>query len=285
MSTANSPRVWLITGCSSGFGYELVHALLQRGEKVIATARNINKIEELKTAGAHILQLDVTSSLPQLKDIATEAIKAYGRVDVLVNNAGYVSQGAIEEVSPEETFRQFNTNVFGLMNVTRAFLPHMRERKSGCIVNIGSIGGWRGMAGCGLYCATKFALEGISESLRDEVKHLGIDVILIEPGYFRTSLLHPNDNLSSATSIPDYDPSCARTRQLLSAANNKQAGDPKKGAQRIIDVVTRSGTCANRDIPVRLALGTDAIGAIGDKCKESLNLVQEWKDVTASTDF
>src|SRR5271169_664807 len=148
-------RVWLVTGANSGFGAEFVHQILARGDKVIATGRNPAKLAVLSDTKAHLLKLDVTSPLQELQAIAKEAASVYGRIDVLVNNAGYIEMGTIEETTPERTFQQFNTNVFGLLNVTRAVLPYMRERRSGAVVNIGSIGGWGGIAGAGLYCATK----------------------------------------------------------------------------------------------------------------------------------
>jgi NAD(P)-dependent dehydrogenase (short-subunit alcohol dehydrogenase family) len=184
---------------------------------------------------------------------------------------------------PEETYQQFNTNVFGLLNVTRAFLPHMRARKSGVIVNIGSIGGWGGTAGAGLYCATKFALEGITESLRNEVAHLGIKVTIIEPGYFRTQLLKPG-NTQASNSIEDYAASVGPVRKLLEAYNGKQPGDPKKAAEIIVDIVTQSGTAKGREIPVRVALGTDAYGYIKGVLEQSSKDLEEWKDITVTTD-
>ncbi|KAK9764045.1 hypothetical protein K7432_008806 [Basidiobolus ranarum] len=279
-----TPRVWLITGCSSGFGRELVQAALNHGDKVIATARNPAKIEDLVQLGAHTLELDVTSSPSELRQRIEEAIKVYGKIDVLVNNAAYVLQGGIEEASSEETFDQFNTNVFGLLNVTRAVLPEMRSRKSGTIVNIGSIGGWRGTPGVGLYCATKFALAGISEALQAETKHLGIDVMLVEPGYFRTSLLRGGNSTSASAHITDYDESIGPIRKALSDINNKQPGDPKKGAQVIIDVVTQSGAAKGRGIPVRLALGSDAPVEIENKCNSTLEQLELWREISSSTD-
>lgn len=179
----------------------------------------------------------------------------------------------------------------------------MRQRKSGTIVIIGSVAGRIGFAGAGLYCSSKFAVEGmtttcyfcsyltlpstsgIAEALRAETKHLGIDVTIVEPGYFRTSLLSPGDNLASATPIPDYEAAVGPARKLMEFAHGKQPGDPKKGAQRIIDVVTKSGLAEGKEIPERIALGSDAYKYIKEKLQETLKNLEEWKDVTESTDF
>ncbi|KAG8992315.1 hypothetical protein FRB93_002421 [Tulasnella sp. JGI-2019a] len=153
--------IWLITGTSTGIGKELCFAALQRSDKVIATARNVDKIDPtLREKGAKVFQLDIIDSLENLKKIANEAITIYGRIDVLVNNTGYIALGSIEEETPESTFQQYNVGVFGPLNVVRAFLPSMRERKSGTLIFFGSQGGWTGLPGCRLYCGTKSAIRG-----------------------------------------------------------------------------------------------------------------------------
>ncbi|KAJ3284265.1 hypothetical protein HK104_010024 [Borealophlyctis nickersoniae] len=280
----SSPRVWLITGCSSGFGRELVTAALAKGDKVIATARSTSKIADLVEVGAATLRLDVTDSAEEIQKVVAEAINVYGHIDILVNNAGFLVEGAIEETSPTELYTLFNTNVFGLCTVTTAILPHMRARKSGVIANMGSIGGWNGTPVAGPYCATKFALEGLTEALRAEVAHLGIDVCLIEPGYFRTDLLRPGNRLFTQARIQDYDPAVESVRAALNEYNGKQPGDPVKGAKVIVDVLTKSGAAAGREIPVRLPLGSDALVHIKKKCDDTVALLEEWRDVIASTD-
>lgn len=189
-STAGS-RVWFITGSSSGFGLLLAKEVLRRGERVIATARDASKLDELLTAypdTARTISLDVTKPA-EIEAVGQKAIAAFGQVDVLVNNAGYGVNGAIEEVSEEEFEPMFQTNIYGLIRTTRAFLPHMRERRSGHIFNLSSIGGLIGGAGWGFYNTTKFAVEGFSEALAAELKPLGISVTIIEPGPFRTDFL------------------------------------------------------------------------------------------------
>jgi len=198
--------VWLVTGTSSGFGLQIATAALAKGDKVIATSRSLVNLAPLKEAGAHVLELDVTSPLPVLEGIAKKSVEIYGRIDVLVNNAGYIAVGAVEESTPEETLAQFNTNVFGALNVTRAFLPYMREKKTGTIAFIGSLGGWRGCPIFPLYAGTKYAIRGISESLHEEIAPLGLRSICFEPGYFRTNFLQEGHRGSYESRIADYKP-------------------------------------------------------------------------------
>lgn len=155
-----APLVWLITGCSSGFGQQFVHSILARGDKVIATARTLSRIAHLEQLGASTLQLDITSSQSSIDATIAKAISIYGRVDVLVNNAAFIQIGTLEDLQYEDWVKQFDTNVFGTIKVTKAVLPHFRERKSGCMVFISSLSGWVGHDACGAYAGSKFALEG-----------------------------------------------------------------------------------------------------------------------------
>jgi NAD(P)-dependent dehydrogenase (short-subunit alcohol dehydrogenase family) len=274
-------RVWLITGANSGFGTEFVHQILARGDKVIATGRNPNKLAVLANTKAHLLKLDVTSPLIELQQIAKEAVNVYGRIDVLVNNAGYIEMGTIEESTPEATFQQFNTNVFGLLNVTRAVLPYMRERRSGAIVNIGSVGGWRGFAGSGLYCASKFTVTGLSEALKEEVKPFGIEVHCIEPGYFATSLLTASNlSLNKNASIKDYEPLNKSLEEAFQTTSGNQPGDPVKGVRRMIEAVTHTGYAEGKEVPVRVVLGKDAYEISGRILERMQKERQEWKEWT-----
>jgi len=288
MSTpASSSLVWLITGTSSGFGRHLALALLARGEKVIATARasSLARLQDLRDAGADTLELDVTSPLETLKDIADKAVAIHGRIDVVVNNAGYIAFGALEENTPEETYNQFNTNVFGPLNVSRAVLPHMRARKSGTIIFIGSIGGWRGGASFGLYIGTKHAIRGLAESLSMEVTPLGLRVLNIEPGYFRTEFLTPNHRAPMTGRISDYNAITSQGDAGLSGYNGKQPGDPEKFVKVMIDLVKSEGAAEGREVPVSLPLGSDALKVIGETCESTVKVLTGWKDVITSTDF
>jgi NADP-dependent 3-hydroxy acid dehydrogenase YdfG len=274
-------RVWLITGANSGFGTEFVHQILARGDKVIATGRNPNKLAVLANTEAHLLKLDVTFPLSELQQIVKEAVNVYGRIDVLVNNAGYIEMGTIEESTPESTFQQFNTNVFGLLNVTRAVLPYMRERRSGAIVNIGSAGGWQGYAGSGLYCATKFTVTGLSEALKEEVKPFGIEVHCIEPGYFATSLLTASNlSLNKNASIKDYEPLNKSLEEAFQTTSGNQPGDPVKGVRRMIEAVTHTGYAEDKEVPVRVVLGKDAYEISGRILERMQKERQEWKEWT-----
>ncbi|KAJ9316669.1 hypothetical protein DTO271D3_3176 [Paecilomyces variotii] len=279
-----SPRVWFITGCSTGFGRELVLQALKRGDKVIATARNVSKLPDLEAEGAKILPLDVTADLGSLKQSAATAYAVYDRIDILVNNAGYLCSGSIEETSPEETYSQFNANVFGLLNVNRAFLPYLRAQKSGVIANFSSIGAWTGPAGVGIYCASKWAVAGISEAMSSELAEFGIRTISIEPGFFRSKLLDGGNRSVIQNYIADYDGTAARKgMQMLEALDQKQPGDIAKGCKVIIDVLTQCSTAAGKDIPIRLALGADSYELIRAKCQETITLLDGWKDISTPT--
>ncbi|GJJ15055.1 hypothetical protein Clacol_009330 [Clathrus columnatus] len=282
-----SPKqlVWLITGTSTGIGRELALEGLNRGEKVIATARNVSKIDDLKQAGADILRLDVTESLENLHGTIKQAVEIHGRIDVLVNNAGYIEVGALEESTPEESFQQFNTNIFGALNVTRAVLPYMRAQKSGTIVWFGSIGGWRGSPNCGLYIATKFATRGLAESLQLEVGHLGLRNLCFEPGYFRTSFLADGHRQPYNPRISDYNEITQRAHNALEAYNGKQPGDPKKLASVVLDVVRKEGVAEGRDIPVSLPLGSDCFEGVRSTLEKTTKVLNEWEDVIKGTDF
>jgi len=282
--------VWLITGTSSGFGNELARSLLGRGEKVIATGRKLAALEGLKAEGADTLELDVTSPLDILKVIADKAVGLHGRVDVVVNNAGYVEIGALEELTPEETLKQFNTNVFGGLNVARAFLPHLRKERSGTIVWIGSVGGWRSPAASGLYCATKHAVRAIASSMDEEISPLGLRSIYLEPGYFRTSFLQEGNRSSYTPRIQDYDPFIAQRYSHFQNISGKQPGDPKKLVELMIDYVRKEGVFktedpARPDYPQGLPVGTDAYNIIKTTLEQQLVLMEKWKDVTCSTDL
>ncbi|CEG46607.1 3-oxoacyl-(acyl-carrier-protein) reductase [Plasmopara halstedii] len=283
------PKVWLVTACSSGFDKEIVLAALARGDHVIATARDPTKLHDVIAQGAFPLALDVTASETELSKVIDKALSIYGTIDILVNNAAFLLGGAIEECTEEEAYSQFNTNVFGVMRMLRAVLPHMREKRSGVIANIGSASGWFGLKGMGVYGSTKFALAGLTLALQAELEPFGIDVTIIEPGSFRTAMLGKGF-VAMKTSIPDYlpltKPMHARIKNVsLKIPEAMQPGDPAKGAQVIVEMLTKSGRCLNKTIPRRLLLGKDAV-AIGKKVLvESIHEFDEWAEIAASTDF
>ncbi|KAI1080025.1 NAD(P)-binding protein [Whalleya microplaca] len=275
--------VWLVTGCSSGFGELFVRQILSRGDLVIATGRQLQRIKHLEQAGAAILELDVTHSQQSLATIITKAIAIYGRLDVLVNNAAYIAAGACEDIDYEQILAQFETNVFGVLKVTRAALPHMRERRTGTLVFIGSRSGWWGDPYVGPYTASKFALEGLVECLSRETESFGIRTLLIEPGRFRTMILSPENLQIVQSSIPDYVQASKTFATGLAQEDRTQPGDTHRAVKIIVDLVRGEGCAEGKDLPFRLPLGTDCYDTIKEKCEETLHLLEEWKGIINST--
>jgi NAD(P)-dependent dehydrogenase (short-subunit alcohol dehydrogenase family) len=268
-------KTWFITGASRGFGALIMEAALAT-DVVVATARDPSSIADhprlLK------LPLDVTNEA-QARDATATAIEKFGAIDVLVNNAGYGLLGAVEEANAIEVERVFATNVFGLLNVTRAVLPYLRSRRSGHIINMSSIGGYASPPGWGVYCATTFAVEGISEALSIELAPLGIHATVVEPGYFRTDFLSAQSLSRTAVRIDDYSGTVGEMRTFAAAVNNQQPGDPQRLAQAIVQLA------AARSPPTRLALGSDTVARIKEKHRDVERELDLWRQVSLSTDF
>lgn len=278
-------KVWLITGCSSGFGQEIALAALARGDTVVATARDPKKLADLAAKGALVERLDVTDTDENLAAAVDDILsKTGGKLDILVNSAGYILSGGVEECSREDVQATFNTNVFGQLNVLRAVLPVMRKQRSGVVANMGSIGGWYGTLGAGLYCATKSCAAMISESLRLEVEHLGIKVVCVEPGYFRTNFLAPGHRLRAERVIDDLKQSVDGTISALDAYDRQQPGDPVKGAALIVEALTGTGRAAGRELPPRLSVGRDAYEIVSGKIEGNKAILESWKDLSTTTD-
>jgi NAD(P)-dependent dehydrogenase (short-subunit alcohol dehydrogenase family) len=279
-SDTNTSRVWFITGSSTGFGRVLAEILLKRGERVAVTARNPDQIEDLvvgyKDTGL-ALALDVNQP-KQITAAVAGAEKFFGRIDVLVNNAGYGYLASVEEGEDAEVRAMFETNLFGLLAVTKAVLPGMRARRTGHIVNISSIGGLVANPSTGYYSATKFALEALSESLAKEVEPLGIRVTAIEPGPFRTDWAGRSLKVAKA-SIPDYvDTAGARSRQIAERSG-KQPGDPVRASEAIITIV-------EADQPPRnLFLGNIAVDMAREKLAYLSKSIDQWQALSLGTDF
>jgi NAD(P)-dependent dehydrogenase (short-subunit alcohol dehydrogenase family) len=272
--------VWFITGTSQGFGHELVRAALQKGHSVIATSRTPQKVaDEFKEAKDRLLAVSLDLRDPaQIDSTVQTVIDRFGRIDVLVNNAGHGLLGAVEEASDEEIANVYETNVFGLIRVTRAILPHLRKQQSGHIVNLSSIGGLVGLAGWGIYNSTKFAIEGLSEALALEVAPLGIRVTIVEPGPFRTDFL--GHSLTEAKKIiPDYEQTAGKTRVGAVERHGKQPGDPAAAAEAIIKVVL------SEKPPLHLLLGSMAYELANKKLEELHSEFNSWRDETLSSDF
>lgn len=190
------------------------------------------------------------------------------------------------KISPKEDFDTFNTNVFGTLNVSKAFLPYIRATTGHRVIaNFGSIGSWRGGAGYALYCGTKWACSGISEGMRADLAPLGIDVTVVEPGYFRTGFLNPTAQVTSEKRIKEYDETAVgQTRELLKQVDNHQPGDVVKGCKVLIDILTKSGVASGKDVPIRIALGSDSAPVIRGKCEETIKLLDDWQGIVDKTD-
>ena len=271
-------KVWLVTGSSSGFGKEICKEALSKGDYVIATARNTDSLNDLKEISEDkllTLELDVTNQ-DSINECKEKALAWKDKIDVLVNNAGIGGIGALEELSKEDTKKIFEVNVFGLIETTRAFLPKLRKQKSGTIVNISSVVGHATRAGFGAYAASKHAVEAISESLFEEVKPLGIKVIIVEPGAFKTSFV--GHNMIESTAIEDYSPSLTPTREFMKMFNEVAKGDPNKAAKVIIEVVNKN------DDTLRLPLGNDSIDWITQSLNGRLEQISKNEELTRSTD-
>ncbi|MGF6735110.1 NAD(P)-dependent dehydrogenase (short-subunit alcohol dehydrogenase family) [Paraburkholderia youngii] len=275
-----NPAVWLITGVSSGFGRSLAEAVLTRGDKVVGTVRNETQMasfENLAPGRAHGLLLDVTDAAAVPRAVG-QALERTGAIDILVNNAGYGLFGALEEVSDAQARQLFDTNVFGTVNVIRAVLPHFRARKRGHIVNFSSVAGVIGIAGCSFYCASKHAVEGLSESLAQELHPFGIGVTLVEPGGFRTNFAGGSLKWSE-NELPDYSETVGQMRRYMSSYHGTQAGDPAKAAEAIVRAVSADAP------PLRLPLGPDAVDVVRKKLASVQDNLETWLEVSSSTNF
>ncbi|OZI26728.1 short-chain dehydrogenase/reductase [Bordetella genomosp. 9] len=279
-TSSSFKRVWFITGAARGLGALIADAALADGNAVVVAGRNVAALAERFGDAPNVLavQLDVTDET-QARAAASAAIGRFGRVDVLINNAGFGLLGAVEEADDADVRRMYDTNVFGLLNVTRAILPYMREQKAGHVINISSIGGYRSAAGFGVYCSTKFAVEGLTEALHDELAPLGIHATVVEPGYFRTEFLDATSLVKSPTIIDDYAETAGKVRERAVQVNHQQPGDPKRLAAAMIALVDAGQP------PLRMPFGTDTLAAIADKNAYVAAETAAWRALAASTDF
>jgi NAD(P)-dependent dehydrogenase (short-subunit alcohol dehydrogenase family) len=272
--------VWFITGCSTGFGRELAKHLLENDYRVVVTARNVEKVNDLvevNAANALGLSLDVTNER-EVSDAVSKAIQHFGKIDVLVNNAGFGYFGAIEESEEREVRSMFETNFWGLANVTRAVLPAMREKRAGTIVNVSSIGGFVGFPGVGYYNATKFAVNGFSEALKKEVEPLGIKVVLVQPSGFRTDWAGRSANEATST-IADYAETAGANKAAIRGYSGNQPGDPVRAAAAIVEAVESPVP------PFHLFLGKAALKNARLKLEELKNDTDTWAEVSEGADF
>jgi NAD(P)-dependent dehydrogenase (short-subunit alcohol dehydrogenase family) len=273
-------KVWFITGASRGFGLEIASAALRAGDRVVATVRTQPAqlaTKEHNHADLYVVQMDVTQE-DQVQEAVKQGIDRFGRIDVLVNNAGFGMVTAIEEATDAEVRKQYDTNVFGLLNVTRAVLPYLRQQKSGRVINISSLFGYDAIPGWGLYGSTKFAVEGLSKGLAVELAPLGIHVTTVAPGLFSTDFLSAESYVAAKTIIDDYQATVGPMRSGASALHGHQPGDPKKFAAVIIQLANTERP------PLHLPVGKDTIDLYRSNAASMAQEIEAWLPVATSTD-
>lgn len=278
--TQNTNPVWFITGCSTGFGRELAKLVVARGWRVVVTARDRATVADLAQGAEHrvlALSLDVTEAR-QIAESVRAATETFGRIDVLVNNAGYGYQSSIEEGEDDKIRAQFDANVFGLFALTRAVLPTLRAQRAGHILNITSVAGFVGFPASGYYAATKHAVEGFSDSLAAEVAPLGIRVTCIEPGPFRTDWAG-RSLVQTASTIADYAETAGARLKATAAKSGTQAGDPVRAAEAMIRVTEMA------DPPRHLVLGAWGYDAVTTRLKQRLAEIEAWRETSLGADY
>ena len=278
--TTTTQKTWLVTGAARGLGAGIARAALDAGDRVVVAGRNRDALVMAFGADSDTvlsLALDVTDAAAIAAGVEA-AVARFGRIDVLVNNAGYGHLGIFEEIAAQDARTQFDTNVFGLFDMTRAVLPVMRAQRAGHVFNISSIGGLMGGESGSIYCASKFAVEGFTESVAAEVRPFGIHMTIVEPGFFRTDFLDASSIRYGDNPIADYAEASAAIRAFYDARSHNQAGDPIKLGQALV-------TLANADNPpVRWSAGTDAVGVVEMKATGLKAELDAWRDLSISTD-
>lgn len=271
---------WFITGCSSGLGRQLAITALAAGFNVVVTARNPATLQDVAASypkNALVASLDVTNEM-MIKQVVKQAEQRFGAIDVLINNAGYGYRAAVEEGDSNQVANLFATNFFGAVSMIKAVLPGMRARHCGTIVNITSIGARLAMPGSAYYSATKFALEGLSDALRKEVDPLGIRVLIVEPGAFRTDFAG-RSLVGSKTMISDYDETVGPRRKTQDKTDGTQPGDPARAAKVLLNVIGET------KLPLRLLLGTDAVQIVDKELAHQVQEIKAWESMSVQTDF
>lgn len=275
-----SRKVWFITGASRGLGLEIAKAALATGDKVVASVRgNPDSLQAQLGNPEHLLvvTMDVANE-QQVKEVIATAIARFERINVLVNNADFGLLSAVEEATAEEVRKIYETNVFGLLNVTRSLLPYMRKQRSGHVINLSSVGGLVGLPGWGIYGSTKFAVEAITEAMAIELAPLGIHATVVEPGFFRTDFLDDTSLVRTSNLIADYAETVGNTREFAAKVDKKQPGDPQKLAQAFIQLAN------SEDPPVHLPLGKDTLAYFMEKMDKFEHNIATWHDVITGTD-
>lgn len=272
-------RVWMITGSAGGLGAGIARAALDHGDQVVATDLDLARLDQTYS-GDQVMTaaLDIRDE-QQVQTVVAATIARFGRIDVLVNNAGYGQFGPFEEVEPEAIERQFATNVFGTFNVTRAVLPVMRRQRSGHLVMMSSNGGFKGVRGASMYSASKFAIEGFSEALAEEVAEFGIRLTLLEPGAFRTDFLDSRMLKLGTRALEDYAELRARTLAVFEARNHRQIGDPDRLGLAVVQLAALAAP------PLRFVAGSDALSVVEAKLDAVRTDLERWRSLSLSTDF
>jgi NAD(P)-dependent dehydrogenase (short-subunit alcohol dehydrogenase family) len=272
-------RVWMITGSAGGLGAGIARAALDHGDQVVATDLDLARLDQTY-GGDQVMTaaLDIRDE-QQAQTVVTAAVARFGRIDVLVNNAGYGQFGPFEEVEPEAIERQFATNVFGTFNVTRAVLPVMRRQRSGHLVMMSSNGGFKGVRGASMYSASKFAIEGFSEALAEEVAEFSIRLTLLEPGAFRTDFLDSRTLKLGTRALEDYAEFRARTLAVFEARNHRQIGDPYRLGLAVVQLAALAAP------PLRFVAGSDALSVVEAKLDQVRADLERWRSLSTSTDF
>lgn len=273
-------KVWFVTGSAGGLGAGIAKAALAAGHRVVATDLDLDRLRQAYAGQdqAMIARLDIRDA-GEAEAAVAATLERFGRIDVLVNNAGYGQFGVFEEIEPAAIERQFATNVFGTFNVTRAVLPVMRRQRAGHLINMSSNGGFRGVAGASMYSASKFAIEGFSESLAQEVAGFGLKLTLVEPGAFRTDFLDSRALKHGTAEIGDYAEYRAKAMAVFAARNHQQAGDPDKLGEALVRLVE------DPEPPLRFVAGADALKVVEDKLTAVAGEVERWRGLSISTDF
>lgn len=271
-------KVWFVTGASKGLGLSLVRLLLSLGHKVAATSRDVKELEKVLGANPDLLPLQVDLTKDEnVKEAVRKTVERFGRLDVVVNNAGYSLFGSMEEVSAAEFQQSLDVNVVGPVNVIRAVMPFLREQRSGHVINISSLAGYKGYGNAASYCTAKFAMVGLSESLDEEVKAMGIKVTVVAPGYFRTSFLEKGSLVIAKNRIQEYggDQLLAMMEQM----DGNQPGDPDKLVKALVRITE------DKNPPVHLLMGPDTYQTVVEKRKEDEIEMEAWKSTSISTNF
>ncbi|KAK4496031.1 hypothetical protein PRZ48_013300 [Zasmidium cellare] len=281
-----SQQVWLVTGCSSGFGEQYIKTIIERGDKAIATARNIDSIKHLKDLGAATLQLDMTDSREVMEKKVKEAVDIYGKIDYVVQNAGYGYIATLEDIEEDALLKEFDTLVFGVVRLTQAVTPYFRKQGSGFVVLVSSLASTTSIPAAGPYSGAKAAVEAFIKSYAQEVKDVGIKALILQPGSYRTNIREVTrfkQNLPKSTK--EHQALYDNVTKLIEATHNTQEGDPRLFCELTWDFVKGTGVAEGKEVPLALSMGGEAVDFELDRRQKSLDELKEWEAIVRNTDF